>query len=175
MTTKKQIQAAKANIKKAQKKWKEMSSHQRARAQPQGKDRAKPGTGPAAKFYRIEIRPSRQFSSFRTHDVGRKGNLERIAGHRASGSWDTQAWLVSKDIAHVTASGELVIDNETDRVALEKAVSGKIVQVKPGIFKARPVRNVPERIKPTAAMKRAQLANIKKAQLARRKPQSTKT
>ena len=43
MATKKQIEAAKKNIKKAQKAWKEMSHRQRALAQPQGRKRAKVG------------------------------------------------------------------------------------------------------------------------------------
>lgn len=169
MATKKQITAAKSNVKKAQATWKGMSSRQRALAQPQGKDRQKPGTGPAAEYYRIEVRPSRQFSSFRTQDVGKKGGLQRVAGHRPSGSWDTQAWLVSKKIAHMTPSGRLIIDKEKDRKAIEEATSGKIVRLKSGIFKAAPARNVPESAKPTPAMRRAQSANIKKAQAVRKK------
>lgn len=169
MATKKQISAAKVNVKKAQAAWEAMSPRARAIAQPQGKERMKPGTGLAAGYYRIEVRPSRNFSSFRVQDVGAKGKLERVAGHRPSGSWDTQAWLVSKDIAHVTPSGNLVIDSEKDRMAIEKAISGKIVRMTSGIFKAHPAKNVPEKAKPTPAMKRAQSANIKKAQAARKK------
>ncbi len=131
--------------------------------------RAKPGTGPSAGFYRVEVRPARSFASFRTQDVGKKGGLERIAGHRASGSWDTQAWLISKDHAHVNEKNELVIDDIKERKALEKAISGKITLVKGGIFHAHPAKNVPEAAKPTPAMKRAQAANIKKAQAARKK------
>ena len=129
--------------------------------------RKKPGTGPDAGFYRIEVRPSRQFNSFRTQDLGGKGGLERIAGHRSSGSWDTQAWLVSKESAHVTASGELIIDSVKDRKAIEKAISGKIRRLKSGIFTAHPAKNIPESAKPTAAMRRAERENIKKAQAAR--------
>ena len=44
MATAKQIAAAKKNIKKAQKAWKEMSHTEHARAQPQGRSRKKPGT-----------------------------------------------------------------------------------------------------------------------------------
>lgn len=134
-----------------------------------GPARKKPGTGPDAGYYHIEVRPSRSFASFRTQDVGKKGGLERVAGHRASGSWDTQAWLVSKDHAHVNEKNELVIDNAQERKALEKAISGKIVLVKGGIFRAHPAKNVPEAAKPTPAMKRARSANIQKAQASRRK------
>lgn len=134
-----------------------------------GHARKKPGTGSSAGYYRIEVRPSRTFASFRTQDVGKKGGLERIAGHRASGSWDTQAWLVSKEHAHVNDKNELVIDNSKEREALEKAISGKIVLARGGIFRAHPAKNIPEAAKPTPAMKRAQIANIKKAQAARKK------
>lgn len=169
MATKKQVSAAKKNVKKAQTAWKSMTPRARALAQPQGAARKKPGTGPAATFYRIEVRPSRQFTSFRTQDVGKKGGLERVAGRRSSGSWGTTAWLVSKKHAHVTPGGKLIIDNEKERLALAKAVRGPITQLKPGIFHAHPAKNVPEKSKPTPAMKKAQSANIKKAQQARKK------
>lgn len=131
--------------------------------------RAKPSTGPAARYYRIEVRPARSFSSFRTQDVGDKGGLERVAGHRPSGSWGTQAWLVSRDHAHVNDKNELVIDDLKERAALKKAISGKIILGTDGVFHAHPVKNVPEAAKPTPAMKRARAANIQKAQAARRK------
>lgn len=169
MATKKQVSAAKKNVKKAQTAWKGMTPRARALAQPQGKDRKKPGTGPSAKFYRIEVRPSKQFTSFRTQDVGKKGGLERIAGHRSSGSWATVTWLVDKKHAHVSTKGTLIIDDAKEKASLAKSVRGPITQVKPGIFHAHPVKNVPEKAKPTPAMKRAQKTNIKKAQAARKK------
>lgn len=169
MATKKQVAAAKKNVKKAAAAWKGMTSRQRALAQPQGRGRKKPGTGGEGKFYRIEVRPKGQFTSFRTQDVGKKGGLERIAGRRSSGSWDTATWLVDKKHAHVTSSGQLVIDNAKERAALAKALSGKITHVKGDIFHAHPVKNVAEKTKPTPAMKKAQQTNIKKAQAARKK------
>ncbi|KKW35696.1 hypothetical protein A2852_00360 [Candidatus Adlerbacteria bacterium RIFCSPHIGHO2_01_FULL_54_23] len=48
-----------------------------------------PGTTGKGKFYRIEVRPKGDFFSFRNQDVGKKGGLERLAGRRSSGSWDT--------------------------------------------------------------------------------------
>lgn len=131
--------------------------------------RKKPGTGPDSDFYRIEVRPARNFVLFRTHDVGSKGGLERIAGKRASGTWDTQAWLVSKKNAHVTRGGQLLVDDPEERDALKKAISGKIMQRASGTFFAHPIKNVPEAAKPTPAMKRAQRKNIQKAQAARKK------
>ncbi len=169
MATAKQRSAAKKNVRKAQAAWKGMTKRQHALAQPQGRGRAKPGTTGQGKFYRIEVRPKGQFTSFRTQDVGKKGGLERIAGRRSSGSWATATWLVSKKHAHVSARGELVIDDTKERASLAKALRGKIVHVKGDVFAAHPAKNVPERAKPTPAMKRAQKANIKKAQAAKKR------
>ncbi|HEX7651382.1 MAG TPA: hypothetical protein VF439_01535 [Candidatus Paceibacterota bacterium] len=151
-----------------------MSSRQRALAQPQGRERKKPGTAGRGAFYRIEIRPKAGFTSFRTQDVGKKGGLERIAGRRPSGrrpsgSWATAVWLVSKKNAHMTPSGRLVIDTAKERASLKKAIRGRISHVKEDIFSAHPARNIPEREKPTRKMRLAQMRNIKKAQAATRK------
>ena len=128
--------------------------------------RKAPGSTGKGKFFRIEVRPKREFSSFRNQDVGKRGGLERLAGHRKSGSWDTVTWLIGKDKAHV-AGGKLVITDPKAKSVL-KQIEGPIVHVKADIFRAHP-KNVPEKDKPTPAMRRAQKANIKKAQAARRK------
>src|SRR5690349_19090526 len=101
MATRKQSSAARKNILKAQKAWKGMSHRARAIAQPQGRGRAKPGSTGKGNFYRIEVRPKSEFVTFRVQDVGKKGGLERLAGKRSSGSWDTVSWLVSKKDAQV--------------------------------------------------------------------------
>lgn len=168
MATAKQRAAAKKNVRKAQAAWKGMTKRQRTLAQPQGRGRKKPGTTGGGKFYRIEIRPKGQFTSFRTQDVGKKGGLERVAGRRSSGRWATATWLVSKDRAHVKG-GRLVIDDAKERASLAKAIRGPVTHVKGDVFKAYPAKNVPEAAKPTLAMRRAQKANIKKAQAARQK------
>lgn len=128
--------------------------------------RKAPGSTGKGKFYRIELRPKGQFSSFRVQDVGKKGGLERLAGHRKSGSWDTVSWLIAKDKAEVVR-GRLKIVGKKEQSVL-KQIKGPITHVKGDIFRAHP-RNVPESKKPTPAMKRAQKANIKKAQAARKK------
>lgn len=130
------------------------------------KRRKAPGSTGKGNFFRIELRPKRQFTSFRVQDVGRKGGLERLAGHRPSGSWDTVTWLVSKKDAHVSG-GKLVITDKKAKTVL-KQMKGPIVHVKADIFRAHP-KNVPESAKPTLAMRRAQKKNIKKAQAARRR------
>jgi hypothetical protein len=130
--------------------------------------RKKPGTTGKGRFFRIVVRPKEEFSSFRVQDVGSAGHLERLAGHRPSGSWDTVSWLVSKEDAHI-AGDKLVITNKKVKEAIEKGTSGKIVHVKADIFHAHPRKNVAEKDKPTKAMKAAQKKNIKKAQAAKRR------
>lgn len=165
MATAKQRTAARRNIKKARTRWMGMSHLARAFAQPQGRGRKKPGAG-GGKYFRIELRPTERFSSYRTQDVGRKGHTKRLAGHRSSGSWTTKSWLVSKKDAHMTGKGRLVIDSKTTRKVLG-GIRGPIQHIKADVFKARPRKNVPERLKPTHAMRVAQKRNIKKAQRAR--------
>lgn len=58
--------------------------------------RAKPGSRGGGRFFHIELRPSNQFVAFRVQDVGEPDGVERVAGLRASGSWDTVKWLVEK-------------------------------------------------------------------------------
>lgn len=130
--------------------------------------RKAPGTTGKGTFYRIEVRPKGDFVLFRNQDVGKKGGLERLAGKRPSGSWATVSWLVGKDKAHVDAHGHLKITDTKARTVL-KQIRGRIVHLKGDVFKAHPARNVPERAKPTHAMRAAQKKNIKKAQQARRK------
>lgn len=165
MATIKQKKASKKNIKKAQKKWKSMTKRQRAIAQPQGRKRAKPGTKGKGDYYRIIVRDKNQFSSFKTHDVGDKGGIQRIAGHRPSGSWDTQAWLISKKMAKKVGDTLESIDKDVKKVL--KELGSKPKHLKGDIFEAKPRPNVPEKDKPTKAQQNAREKNIKKAQKAR--------
>lgn len=165
MATTKQREAARKNIQKAQAAWKSMTHRQHALAQPEGRQRARPGAG-GGEYYRIEVRPKGEFVTFRTQDVGEAGHLERLAGKRSSGSWSTQAWLVSKEDAHI-AGDKLVPDSE-DAKNLFKKLSSEPLHVKGDVFKAKDRRNVPEREKPTPAQQKARTENIKKAQAARR-------
>jgi hypothetical protein len=166
MATQKQQIAARQNIKKAQAKWESMSKREHSLAQPEGHGRKRPGMGGKGRFYRIEVRPKSEFVTFRTQDVGEKGGLERIAGKRRSGSWDTATWLVEKKAAHMNNREQLVIDDPRAKTAL-KQIRGPIIHKKGDVFSALPRKNVPEATKPTTAQKRAQTTNIKKAQRAR--------
>ncbi len=164
MATTKQKTAAKKNIKKAQAKWKSMSSRQHAKAQPEGRSRAKPGTQGSGNYYRIVVRPKNDFTTFRYHDVGERGHIQRLAGKRSTGSWGTQAWLISKEDAHV--SGNSLVGDTTDARNLIDKLGAKPKRVKGDVFEAKDRPNVPEKKKPTEAQRRAWMANIKKAQLA---------
>lgn len=166
MATTKQKQAARKNIKKAQEAWRGMSSRERAKAQPEGGARETPGATGQGEYFHIEVRPKRQFTTFRTHDVGKKGGIQRVAGKRSSGSWDDQKWLIGKDQAHLEKD-RLVPDTKDARQVLE-ALGSEPEHIRGDRFKAKPRPNVPEEEKPTAAQKKARQRNIKKAQAARR-------
>ena len=135
--------------------------------------RAKPGAKGGGRFFHIELRPSRDFVAFRVQDVGMPGGVERVAGLRANGSWDTAKWLVEKTHAHI--EDEHLVPDSAEARKLFESLGSAPRHVKGDRFHAEPRRNIPEGDKPTPAMRRAQLANIKKAQAAvraRRKGQA---
>jgi len=172
MTSNKQKEAAKENIKKAQRRWQEMTPREHALAQPEGRKRAKPGTKGEGDYFRIGVRPKEEFTTFRYHDVGEKGHILRLAGRRSSGSWDTQAWLISKDDAHL--EGDTLVADSDDARRLIETLGTKPKQVKGDVFEAKDRPNVPESKKPTEAQQRARRENIKKAQQARLKSTAKK-
>src|SRR5439155_13610719 len=132
MTTQRQRTAARQNIRKAQAVWQSMSHGQHARAQPEGRGRKKPGTTSEGNYYRVVVRPKDEFTTFRTQDVGGPGHIERVAGKRPSGSWDAQAWLVSKRDAHVQG-GKLIPDSQGAKELFEE-LSSEPVHVKGDVF-----------------------------------------
>jgi hypothetical protein len=172
MTSNQQKEAAKENIKKAQQRWQEMTPREHALAQPEGRKRAKPGTKGEGDYFRIVVRPKDEFTTFRYQDVGEKGHILRLAGKRSSGSWDTQAWLISKDDAHLDGA-TLVADTDDARKLIE-TLGTKPKHVKGDVFEAKDKPNVPESKKPTEAQQKARLENIKKAQQARRTSKAKK-
>ena len=144
-----------------------MSPEERAKAQPEGRRRAKPGAKGGGEYLRIIVRPKEEFVTFRVHDVGKTGHIQRLAGRRRSGLWDTQAWLISKEDAHIEG-GKLVPDSEDAKKVLGQL--GSTPEYLEGDrFKAKPRPKVPESEKPTPAQRKAQQENIKKARAARKK------
>lgn len=166
MATSQQRLAARKNIKRAQARWRAMSSRQHSLAQPEGRARKRPGAG-GGNYFRVEVRPKSEFASFRTQDVGRKGHIQRVAGRRSSGSWATVTWLIGKEDAHVQ-NGRLVPDTAEARKLMAQ-LGSRPVHTSGDRFRASDRPNVPERLKPTAAQRRARSSNIKKAQAARRR------
>jgi hypothetical protein len=126
--------------------------------------RAKPGTRSTGRYFHIAVRPAREFVRFRVQDIGRRGGVQRLAGQRANGSWDTQKWLIEKTDAHVE-NDQLVADTAEARKVIAN-LGATPVRVAGDRFRAKPRRNIPEAEKPTPAMRRAQMKNIKKAQAA---------
>lgn len=165
MSAQTQKTAARRNIRKAQRKWRSMSSRERALAQPEGRARARPGTTGEGDYFRIVVRPKEKFTTFRYHDVGKRGHVKRLAGKRSNGSWATQAWIINKKDAH-QARGRLVADTPGARKVLGR-LGSKPRRVRGDIFEAKDRPNIPEAEKPTAAQKRARAKNIRKAQRAR--------
>jgi hypothetical protein len=142
------------------------------RAKPATKTRAKPGTKGGGRFFHIELRPSGQFVSFRVQDVGAPGGVERVAGRRTNGTWETAKWLIEKTHAHL-ADGKMVADS-LEAEKLLKSLGSAPVHIGGDRFRAKPRRDIPESDKPTPAMRRAQLANIKKAQAVQRAKRGAK-
>jgi hypothetical protein len=111
-----------AAIKKDQSIQQGMSFHQHARK----------GAKDDNTYYRIVVRPKEQFSSFRTQDVGQPGGLLRLAGRQTSGTWATQAWLVSKGSAHV--EGKQLIADKKDVQDLIRQLGSQPTLEKGDIF-----------------------------------------
>jgi hypothetical protein len=154
VTTEKQRQPPKRNIKKA-------------RAQPEGTGRKRPGSTGQGEYYHVQVRPKSGFVTFRTQDVGKRGHIQRVAGQRESGSWATVKWLIGKQDAHVQG-GKLVPDTKDAREVFAELGSTP-VHLDGDRFKAKARPNVPESAKPTPAQRKARSRNIKKAQAARSK------
>ncbi len=138
-----------------------------AKTKAKSRKRAKPGARGRGGFFHIQVRPRGEFVTFRNQDVGGRGGIERIAGRRANGSWDTQKWLIGKNEAHRIGK----------RLAADTAAARKVLGTLGSTprhlggdrFIAKPRRKIPASEKPTPAMRRAQIANIKKAQAALRR------
>ncbi len=113
-------------------------------------------------YYHIVVRPKRGFATFRYQDVGDPGHILRHAGQRKSGSWDTHAWLISKEDAHVV-DNKIIPDTEDARKLLE-TLGSEPAFVKGDIFEAKDRPDIPESEKPTEAQQKAWKARKKTPQ-----------
>lgn len=113
---------------------------------PSPRMRAKPGSRGGGRFFHIEVLPSSQLVAFRVQDVGKPGGVERVAGQRASGSWDSAKRLVEKSHAHVE-NGRLVPDSDEAQKLFTSLGSPPVHEG--DRFHAEPRRDIPESRKPT--------------------------
>ena len=118
------------------------TSRSKARPSSTRPRRAKPGASGKGEFFHIEVRPRREFTTFRTQDVGKKGGIERVAGKRSSGSWGTQKWLIGKEHAHLER-GRLIADSADARHVLDE-LGSDLTHIRGDRFRAKPRPNVPE-------------------------------
>jgi len=81
--------------------------------------RRKPGSSGKGDYYHVEVRPGEKFVTFRTQDVGRRGQIQRVAGQRFSGYWTTVKWLIAKEEAHVQ-DAKLVPDTKAAKEVIEQ-------------------------------------------------------
>ena len=137
---------------------------------PQATPRAAPSRARAARggFFHIQVRPRTEFVSFRNQDVGSRGGIERVAGRRANGSWDTQKWLVGKNEAHLDGKTARARQRRPRARCSRSSARYRAISAATASSPSRAARSRRSE-KPTPAMRRAQLANIKKAQAAVRK------
>jgi hypothetical protein len=96
-----------------------------------------------------------------------KGGIQRVTGKRKSGSWATQAWLISKEKAQPWGQSLKANDEETQN--LFNKLGSKPRHITGDIYSAKPEINVPEKNKPTVAQLIAWSKNIKKAQKSKRR------
>jgi hypothetical protein len=143
------------------------TSSTKSSASKRSVSRLAPGSGGEGDYYHVEVRPRKDFVSFRTQDVGDPGHIQRVAGRRETGSWGTVKWLIGKEDAHV--DGDRLVGDTKDAKDLIKKLGSTPVHKKSDIFEAKPLKNVAERSKSTSVQKKARTQNTKKAQAAKRK------
>jgi hypothetical protein len=107
------------------------------------KKRAQPGAKAEGDYYHVLVRAKGSYVGFRTQDVGDPGHIQRVAGKRADGTWETVKWLISKEDAHVER-GRLVPDNEDAKELLASLGAGPR-RIEGDRFAAQPVPELPGR------------------------------
>ncbi|MEO7838895.1 MAG: hypothetical protein ABIU06_06065 [Anaerolineales bacterium] len=104
--------------------------------------RRKPGSSGTGDYFHVEVRPGEKFVSFRTQDMGRRGQIQRVAGQRFSGYWTTVKWLIGKEEAHIQ-DAKLVPDTKAAKEVIEQ-LGSQPVHWLGDRFKAKPDPNAPE-------------------------------
>lgn len=86
-------------------------------------------------FYYIEVRPKAVYKNFRAHCTDEKDGIERVAGQREDGTWETVTWLVSKEMAHIE-NGRLVADHPNAKELFDK-LGAEPKQIEDNRFEAK--------------------------------------
>ena len=129
--------------------------------------RRKPGSTGKGGYYHVEVRPGEKFVTFRTQDVGRRGQIQRVAGQRFSGYWTTVKWLIAKEEAHVQ-DAKLVPDTKAAKEVIEQLGSPPVHWIGDR-FRAKPNPNTAESTDLTVNRKVEVKESNKKAPTGRRK------
>ena len=95
--------------------------------------RAPPGSK-GREYYRVILHSPDRYTTYRIQDVGREGHAQRLAGRKDDGKWETQAWLISKNDAHVENRVLIPHDLRAKRVLSKLS---QPVKVRGDIFRAR--------------------------------------
>ena len=122
--------------KQAQQTGREMTPQELEMAQAQDRPYAEPAPRLEGDCFRIVVRPEGEFSALRYHDVGEKGHAQRIAGKRSDGTWDTQAWLIHKEEAHI--EGDILVGDTADARMVLQALGSVPRHVEATTLKPRP-------------------------------------
>jgi hypothetical protein len=95
--------------------------------------RQKPGSTGKGDYYHVEVLPKTGFVTFRTQDVGDPGHIQRVAGKKDSGSWQTVKWLIGKGDAHVR--GDHLVPDTKDAKDLIKQLGMQPIHISGDRFK----------------------------------------
>lgn len=83
-------------------------------------------------YFRIIIRPRKQFVAFHTLETREPSSVQRLAGHRPASVRANQTWLLSKEIAHVE-KGRIIPDT-SEAVELLAAFAHEPVHQRDDLF-----------------------------------------
>jgi hypothetical protein len=112
--------------------------------QSSGTSRQKPGNTGRGDYYHIEVLPKTGFVTFRTQDVGDPGHIQRVAGKKESGSWQTVKWLIGKKDAHVR--DDHLVGNTKDARNLIKELGAPPILIRGDRFKVKTPRGSKSRM-----------------------------
>ncbi len=101
----------------------------------------KPGSSGEGNYFHVGMQPSSGFETFRTQDVGEPGHIQRVAGKRSDGTWETVKWLIGKEDAHIE-DDELIPDSDEAEKLLD-GLGAEPIHIEGDIFEAKPGGNPP--------------------------------